>query len=101
MQFTDDKTCEPLKSRGLPFCHLKVNSLLSKIDKLRDMTNYIRPAILGITDSKLDSSVTNVEVNISGYSITRNDRKRNGGGVLHVIFETICVLISRTFFKFY
>ena len=70
MQFIDGKTWEPLKTRGLYFCHLNVNSLLSKIGKLRDITDYIGPAILGITESKLDSSVTNVEVNINGYSIT-------------------------------
>ena len=49
MQFTDDKTWEPLKTRDLRFCHLNVNSLLSKTDELREITNYVRPAILGIT----------------------------------------------------
>ena len=66
MQFIDDKTWEPLKTRGLHCCHLNVNSLLSKIDELRDIINSIRPAILGITESKLDSSVMNAEVNIKG-----------------------------------
>ena len=61
MQLIDEKTWEPLKTRGLHFCHLNVNSLLSKIDKLRDLTNYIKPEILGITESRLDSSVTNAE----------------------------------------
>ena len=61
MQFIDEKTWEPLKFRGLHFCHLNVNSLLSKIDELRDLTNYIKPEILGITESRLDSSVTNAE----------------------------------------
>ena len=63
MQFIDDKTWEPLKTRGLHFCHLNVNSLLSKIDEPRDITNYIKP------------------VKINGYSIIRNDKNRNGGGV--------------------
>ena len=49
MQFIEEKTWEPLKTQGLHFCHLNVNSLLSKIDELRDITNYIKPAILGIT----------------------------------------------------
>ena len=31
-------------------------------------------SILSITESKLDSSVTNAEVNINGYSVIRNDR---------------------------
>ena len=94
MQFIDDKTWEPLKTRGLHCCHLNVNSLLSKIDELRDITNYIKPAILGITESKLDSSVTNAEVNINGYSIIRNDRNRNGGGVACYIRSDLCFNIK-------
>ena len=81
MQFVNDKTWEHLKTRGLHFCYLNVNSLLSKIDELTDITNNIRLAILGIRESKLDSSVTNAEVNINGYSTIRNDRNRNGGDV--------------------
>ena len=56
-------------SLDLPFSYLKVNSLLSKInsllskiDQLRGITNHMKPAILGITESKLDSFVTNAEV---------------------------------------
>ena len=97
MQFIDDKTWEPLKTRGLHFCHLIANSLLSKIDKLRDITNYIRPPILGITESKLDSSVTNTEVNINGYSIIGNDRNRNGGGVAYYIRKDLCFNIKNIF----
>ena len=81
MQLNDDKIWKPLITRGLHFCHLNVNSLLSKIDKIRDISNRIKPAVLGITESKLDSSVTNSEVNINGYSIIRHDRNRNGRGV--------------------
>ena len=81
MQFIDDKTWQPLTTRSLHFCHLTVSSLLSKIDELRDITNYIKPVILGITESKLDSSVMNIKVNINGYSIISNDRNRNVGGV--------------------
>ena len=97
MQFIDGKTWEPLKTRGLHFCHLNVNSLLSKIDELKDITNYIKPAILGITESKLDSSVTNAEVNINGYSIIRNDRNRNGGGVACYIRSDLCFNIKNLF----
>ena len=70
IRFNDDKIWEPLKTCGLHLCHLNINSLLPKIDELRD-----------ITESKLDSSVMNAEVNINAYSIIRNDRHRNGGGV--------------------
>ena len=73
MELIDEETWEPLKTQGLHFCHLSVNGLLSKIGELWDITNYIRPAIWDIRESKLDSSITNAEVNINGYSIIRND----------------------------
>ena len=72
---------EPFRKRDLHFLHINVNILLSKIDELRDIVGHTKPAILGITESKLDGSVTNQEVHISGYNILRNDRNRNGGGV--------------------
>ena len=46
----------------------------------------------------LDGSVKNSDVNINGYSIIRNDRNRNGGGVAcYIRFLTLIL----TFFKFY
>ena len=101
MQFIDEKTWEPLKTWGLHFCHLNVNSLLCRIDELRDITNYIKPMILGITESKLDSFVTNAEVNSNGYSIIRNDSNRNGGGVACYIRNDPCFNIKNIFLKFY
>ena len=88
---------EPLKTGGLHFCHLNVKSLLSKTDELRDITNYIKPAVLGITESKLDGSVTSAEVNINGYSIIRNDKNRNGGGVACYMRNDLCVNIKNIF----
>ena len=74
-----------------------MNSLLFKVDKFRDITNYIQPAILGIAESKLDSFVTDSEVNINGYSIIRNDRNRNGGGVACYNRNDLCFNIENIF----
>ena len=97
MELNDDKIWKPLITRGLNFCHLNVNSLLSKIDEIRDISNRIKPAVLGITESKLDSSVTNLEVKINGYSIIRNDRNRNGGGVACYVRNDLCFNIKNVF----
>ena len=35
----------------------------------------------------LDSSISNNEINISGYEVVRKDRNRNGGGVALYILE--------------
>ena len=64
---------EPFRKRGLHLLHINANSLLSKIDELRDVAGHTKSAILGITESKLHSSISNQEVNISGYSILRSD----------------------------
>ena len=87
--YNDDKF-EPFRKRGLHFLHINVNSLLSKIDELRDVVGHTKPAILGITESKLDSSVSDQEVNISGYSILRSDRNRYGGGVACYVRADLC-----------
>ena len=81
---------EPFRKRGLHFLHINVNILLSKIDELRDIVSHTKPAILGVTESKLDGSVTNQEVNISDYIILRNDRNRHGGGVSCYIRSDLC-----------
>ena len=39
---------EPFRKRGLHFLHINVNSLLSKIDELRDIVGHTKPAILGL-----------------------------------------------------
>ena len=72
------------------FLHINVNSLLSKIDELRDVAGPTKPAILWITESKLDSSVSDEEVNISGYSILRSDRNRYVVGVACYVRADLC-----------
>ena len=87
--YNDDKF-EPFRKRGLHFLHINVNSLLSKIDELRDVVGHTKPAILGITESKLDSSVSDQEVNISGYSIFRSDRNRYGRDAACYVTADLC-----------
>ena len=71
--------------------------MLSKIDEIRDIANCIKPAVLGITESKLDSSVTNMEVNINGYNIIRNDRNKHGGGVACYVKNDLCFNTKKIF----
>ena len=52
--------------------------------------SHTKPAILGITELKLNSSVSNQEVNINGYSVLRSDRNRNGGGVACYVRTDLC-----------
>ena len=60
--------------RGLHLIHLNINSLLSKIDELREIARKTRATVIGITESKLDGSVLDGEINIDGYELVRSDR---------------------------
>ena len=76
--------------KGLHLIHLKINSLLPKIDELRNIAKCFNVAVIGIIETKLDNTVYDSEVAIEGYSIVRNDRTRKGGGVASYIRSSIC-----------
>ena len=57
------------KSRGLHFIHLSINSLLTKIEELRIIAKPTNAAIIGISESKLDESVLEPEIQIDYYSV--------------------------------
>ena len=77
----DTSIWHPFKKRGLHFLHLNVNSLLPKIYEIRYIATLSNAAIIGISESKLDDSVLDCEVNICGYDLLRCDRNKNGGSV--------------------
>ena len=67
--------------RGLHFLHLNINSLLLKIDELRHIARLTNAAVIGISESKLDDSVSTSEIQIDEYDLLRCDRNRHGGRV--------------------
>ena len=72
---------ECLHSKDLNFIHLNTRSLLPTLDELRILAANTKAAVIGITESWLDASVTDSEINITDYSILRRDINREGGGV--------------------
>ena len=65
--------------------------MVNKIHELRLIAQKSNPTIIGITESKLDNSVLNSEVDIEGYTIFRSDRTRNGGGVIKYVNTNVGV----------
>ena len=72
---------QAFSNRGLHLIHLNINSLLPKIDELRDIAKRTKAAVIGISESKLDSTVLDPEIYIDNYEILRFDRNWHGGGV--------------------
>ena len=60
---------EPFNKKGLHFLHININSLLPKIDELKCIANKTKATIIGITESKLDHTVPDLQVNLPGYDI--------------------------------
>ena len=56
-------------------------------------------AVIAISESKLDETVVNGEINIPGYNILRSDRNRYGGGVLCYIKKIQYVIIEGKVFR--
>ena len=52
LSFTEN--WKAFSSRRLHFIHLNVNSVLSKIEELRQIAQGSKAAVIGITESKLD-----------------------------------------------
>ena len=66
-----------------------MNSLLPKIDKIRFIAKQSNSSLIGISESKLDSSVLKSEVDIDEYDLIRLDPARRGGGVACYIRKSL------------
>ena len=79
-----------IRNRDLHFRHLNINSLPPKIDELREMVKISNPTVIGITEIKLDNSISYSEISIDGHCAMRRDRNRKGGGVICYVTNKIC-----------
>ena len=70
-----DKSC-------LNIGHFNINGLRSKIDFIRIFLREHKFDILCLNETKIDSTVSDAEISVPGYTIFRQDRTCHGGGVL-------------------
>ena len=63
--------------------HMNCRSIISHIDELRVTFKHVSPQCIAITETWLNDSIFDFEVDIAGYTVHRLDRqnKRRGGGV--------------------
>ena len=54
---------------------------MNKLEEMKILALKTNAAVMCITETWLDDSVTNNEIEINGYQVIRKDRNRNGGGV--------------------
>ena len=83
----DGKDCHDnlrsyIAKSGLKILHQNVNGLLSNIDMIRDILDSLNRNIhvFGVTESKLNPTIIDTEVQIDGYVAMRGDRTSGAGG---------------------
>ncbi|CAC5410122.1 unnamed protein product [Mytilus coruscus] len=71
-----DTRFEFSKQNGMHFIHLNARSLLPNISELKRVATRTNAAVISVTETWLDSSDSDGEIHIDGYSVLRKDRKR-------------------------
>ena len=77
---------------NLNICHLNIRSIKAhnRLEQLEELiTNTHTFPIVALTETHLDGTVTDSEINIPNYTIHRKDRNRNGGGVAIYIHNNL------------
>lgn len=72
---------ESFKNKGLHIIHINSRSLISKLEEIKILAFKTKAAIICVTETWLDDSVAEPEIEIKGYQVIRKDRNRKGGGV--------------------
>ena len=65
----------------ITIAHINVATLLPKISEIRHIIHEQNINVLSVQESRLNHSVFDKEIEIDGFILFRNDRKRTGGGV--------------------
>ena len=81
-QVTGDQF-QQFQRKGMHMIHLNARSLVNKIPELKIIAQKTRAAVIGISETWFDDTITDAEIAISGYSVLRHDRNREGGGFVH------------------
>ena len=69
------------KTKKLRIMHLNARSLIRHLDDIALLAASQCPDILAVSETWLDDGISDGEISIPGYSVTRLDRNRCGGGV--------------------
>ena len=70
-----------LRKKGLQILHLNIISLPLKIAEIRFIAKQSNVLIIRISESKLDLSILNCEIDVVGYVVIRTDHSRRSDKV--------------------
>ena len=79
--------------KGFKVAHINVRSLYNKLDEVRSLLTESDLDVLCISETWLDDTISDSEINILGYIPERKERNRQGGGVMMYIRDSIAYKI--------
>ena len=82
---------QSLGDENLKIGHLNINGLVNKLCEVQHLLDVVKFDLLGITETHLNSSISDDWIRVSGYNFVRNDRDSRGGGVLIYFKEDLTV----------
>ena len=68
---------------------VNINSILKHLDEIKIFLDEKRPHIMGLNETKLDSSIGDDEISIERDTLVRKDRNTHGGGVVLYVHNDI------------
>ena len=74
-----------------------MNSLLPKIDELREIVKIPNPTVIGITKTKLGNLAGDSEFSIDRYCAIQRDQNRSGGGIICYVTNRFVTLLKIVF----
>ena len=72
---------EIVQKQDLHFDHLNIDSILLKIEQLGSLLINLNISVLRITETELNNTANNAEVEIDGYNLIQYDRNKKGGAI--------------------
>ena len=79
----------PVVKNGTLCAHINIHSLVSKINEIKHHVLSSNMKVLSINQTLFDTTISNCELNIPGFSLFRCDRHQKGGGVALYISDLL------------
>ena len=91
----DGSDCESdfqvFRRKGLHIIHINERSLRNKLTDMRILAKKTNASIIAVSETWLDDSMTNNEINVPGYNIAMKDRDQYGGGVCIFVRDILTI----------
>ena len=79
------------KAKGVYLIHFNFNSLLPKIDEIQYIAARTNSGVTAISESMLDETILQSEIQMSNHEFLRRDKTTNGGVVACYIGDIVCL----------